>query len=706
MSPALPNFSPSAAETFLLCQRRWFFDKVVKLPREDDPTLAWGTAVHLVLENYLRDGVVLSPGTYTEGRDVVKVTDDHITRARAAFGHLPAPKTWNVELWVPHSFIGEMKVAAKIDLYNPSLNAIGDHKSTKTIRTSGPYAVTPTKLRTNAQGLFYAGALGRTGVLDATRDIEFFHNYVQREGPVLARKVQTAFTPEQVTEAWERSERTAAAMTHIAKNVSGDIASQDAVPYDTNACNAFGRPCPAMAVCRANTRRGLGSLVRDLDAARAADTSTPTHEDTMSLFDRFKKSPGTTPAAERPAPTQPTIQVTPPDAVGVDPETVQGAFLKDCARVLTDMATTMGMAPADLMYVEVAEALTAEHLPAVYHPNVAAAVGAGLPDAFEFLRSVDHAALLAGWPNTAESFRASAGGAVAATADALLTVPAKVAAEVADELPRAVVEAAITAAEAVGATEHAAALADVTGATLSPDALLDVAMKATTDPIHAKATVAAYEALRAGTAARVGIEDTVGYLRAAGRQRVRHDHKEEVLKALGHLPGVTVAHGMATYGRPATAPQVDPTPAPTATQVDPTPAPTAAQVDPTPTAPQVDPAPAPTTAPTVTAGRFVLVIGASVRGITTSEFADIPWVADVLKKVRARIEAVTGADYREWNDFGRTWIALVTAELDRAVTAGHELPGGWFWLDRYDALADVKTGLRAWVYANGGVVVG
>jgi hypothetical protein len=74
--------------------------------------------------------------------------------------------------------------------------------------------------------------------------------------------------------------------------------------------------------------------------------------------------------------------------------------------------------------------------------------------------------------------------------------------------------------------------------------------------------------------------------------------------------------------------------------------------------------------------------------------------------VQRRVAASSNADYREWNDYGRTWTSLVAAQLDRALASGEELPAGWFWLDRNDALAEAKTGIRAWVKDNGGVVVG
>ncbi len=714
---SLPRYSPSAAETHALCPRRWFFDKVVKLPREADPTLAWGTAVHLVLENYLRDGVVLAPGAYNDGREVVHVTEDHITRAQSSFGHLPAPGTWKVELWVPPSTIGGMQIAGKIDLYSPEENAIADHKSTKTINTSGPYAVTPAKLRTNGQGLFYAGALIRTGVLDGTREVRFSHNYVQRVGAVVSRRVNTTFTPEQISEAWGRSEARAHDMVEIAKSVSATVDAQDAVPYDTGACHAFNRPCPAMAVCRAHTRKSAGALVRGLDEIRSTEEAP-----VAAFFDRFK--PGSAGAQARQVNPTPAVQITPPDAVAVDVETVQAAFIADCATVLKENAAMAAMKTSDLTYGEVVEALRAEHLPAEYHPVVAALVGAELPENFAYLRSIAPAALGAGWPNTAESFRTQAGGAVAATAEALLSLPAEVAAEVAVTLPRTVVTAAVQEAETTGATEHAAALADVSGAALSDDALLDVAQRRTTDPIHAQAAVAAYEDLRAGRARQVGIDDADKYLRAAGRQRVRHAHKEEFMAALGALPGVNALHGLVTYGRPATTTPPAPETAPPAAVVAPetAPAPPAAVVAPAPplTAPLAPPDTsegpvlrvtpgwqiAPVAAPSAATGVFVLVIGASVRGVPAQEFVDIPWVKTAIGEVQRRVAAASNADYREWNDYGRTWTSLVAAQLDRALASGEELPAGWFWLDRNDALAEAKTGIRAWVKDNGGVVVG
>ena len=100
------------------------------------------------------------------------------------------------------------------------------------------------------------------------------------------------------------------------------------------------------------------------------------------------------------------------------------------------------------------------------------------------------------------------------------------------------------------------------------------------------------------------------------------------------------------------------------------------------------------------------MIGAAVRGVATTEFADIPWIQRALRKIKDRIESSTGEDYRAFNNYGTTWLASVVPEFSRSQASGEELPGGWYWLDRYDPLADAKAGLRTWVKESGGVVIG
>ena len=55
----IQHVSASQFKTFSRCKRKWFIEKCTDVPRpEPSKAMVLGTAVHAVLEEYLRDGVV------------------------------------------------------------------------------------------------------------------------------------------------------------------------------------------------------------------------------------------------------------------------------------------------------------------------------------------------------------------------------------------------------------------------------------------------------------------------------------------------------------------------------------------------------------------------------------------------------------------------------------------------------------------------
>ena len=52
-------FSASSSDAFKACPRRWWFAKVMMQTEPSDPSLMFGTAVHLVLEKYLQTGEIV-----------------------------------------------------------------------------------------------------------------------------------------------------------------------------------------------------------------------------------------------------------------------------------------------------------------------------------------------------------------------------------------------------------------------------------------------------------------------------------------------------------------------------------------------------------------------------------------------------------------------------------------------------------------------
>ena len=55
-SNKLEHVSASQITTFRDCPRKWYFDKIVKVPRVSTAATELGSAVHEELEHYLKEG--------------------------------------------------------------------------------------------------------------------------------------------------------------------------------------------------------------------------------------------------------------------------------------------------------------------------------------------------------------------------------------------------------------------------------------------------------------------------------------------------------------------------------------------------------------------------------------------------------------------------------------------------------------------------
>lgn len=418
-------FSASSADNFQSCPRRWWFAKVMGQPEPSDPSLSFGTAVHLVLENYLRDGTLVAPGSYNEGREVVEVTQEHIDRAKAGLDLLPAPRAYNVENWLPRVKIvndddAVMSVVGKIDMYLPANGGttpyhhaawpddvtghVLDHKT-----SSDPKKWMPTseKLATNAQGLLYAGALQKGGLI-APGDVLFTHHYVAKKGLPKSYIVHTRMHYDNIMEHWERQKDVAREMVNLSSSVR-NISQQSEVRANLSACRSYGRLCPFAATCEAHKPKGVFAAIDSFDAARNGQTTQEEPPMSGGLFSKLKgreiAKAATPPVAEfvavtpstKPAKVKTEAPVIPPDAAPMDHDTITSAMLREAADVLR----TCNQPHDPLTLSECQEILKTELVPDEYHFCVIAAVD---PDA---LKGTEYAGLvklpsdtlLSGFPN-------------------------------------------------------------------------------------------------------------------------------------------------------------------------------------------------------------------------------------------------------------------------------------------------------------------
>ncbi len=244
-------FSISQVETFTMCRRKWAFDKIDKLPREDNPAAELGGRVHKVLEDYLRDARPIS-GATEEGQIAIPGVQ-----------YLPLPMTrgMRVEDWF-HTKIGNAYFRGKkdfefIDGDNPFWKAnsrpfwktterlplVGDHKSTGNLqwrKTETDLAGTKKKLANVQSGIYAFDAHERSG----KKSVALLWNYYRTKGARYAEPVRAIIHLPQIMRVVEYTARVSDSMIETHQQFDRAL---DVEP-NYGACEAFGG-CPHKDRC-------------------------------------------------------------------------------------------------------------------------------------------------------------------------------------------------------------------------------------------------------------------------------------------------------------------------------------------------------------------------------------------------------------------------------------------------------------------------
>ncbi|MCY1042113.1 PD-(D/E)XK nuclease family protein [Corallococcus sp. bb12-1] len=302
-SGILRSLSVSQLRRFALCERAWFFAKVLRLPERPLKARDLGTAVHAQLEYYLRTGQdVLGP----------------FAAAGKLFLPAPGPDLLVEEHFGQPSplFADGVPLAGYIDLVNPRRLAEGvlrvtDHKTTKSIAS---YAATPEQLASaeHDAGIQMVG-YGYWAVLAAERfpglkTLELEHLYFQTHGARLARSVVATVSVERVRDEWHTHvEPIARRMRDVAR-----AASPSQVKPTWSACQKYGG-CSFQAQCLNSQSQGSKPMAL-MDRILKPQTPPTTHTASAPA-----EAPTTPPAPAQAAPALELAAVLPPDAPKSDP---------------------------------------------------------------------------------------------------------------------------------------------------------------------------------------------------------------------------------------------------------------------------------------------------------------------------------------------------------------------------------------------------
>ncbi|AGC44563.1 hypothetical protein MYSTI_03251 [Myxococcus stipitatus DSM 14675] len=224
---------------FSLCQRSWYFAKVLRLPEPESKAQALGIKGHAQLEHYLRTG-----------EDVLGDI------ARAGHHLLPTPGS---DLLVEESFGTPSPLSADgvpfighIDLINPRRLADGvlrvtDHKFSSHVARYGATpaqlvdASTEAGLQMVGYGVWAALSVER---FPSVRVLELEHLYFQTRGARRAESVLARTSTEHVTHEWTEK---VVPMVRRMREVARATRSADAPP-NFGACEKFGG-CPFKEKC-------------------------------------------------------------------------------------------------------------------------------------------------------------------------------------------------------------------------------------------------------------------------------------------------------------------------------------------------------------------------------------------------------------------------------------------------------------------------
>ena len=216
------HWSPSQVDTFTLCNRKWWLNKIMGLEIPAHPSAVIGSAMHAELETYLEHGdpKVLGP------------------IARAGLELLPKPGTVIIEHDISPLGLtaGGLPALGRIDCLDLRSDPpeVLDHKSIGDLK----WAKTSDELAKNVQMNVYARAttveLERMGVPTPER-VKVSHIAYQTKGRNVAQKTSALITQEQIAKTWAHIDATVREMRDVASTLT-----PDRVTPTKSACDAFG----------------------------------------------------------------------------------------------------------------------------------------------------------------------------------------------------------------------------------------------------------------------------------------------------------------------------------------------------------------------------------------------------------------------------------------------------------------------------------
>jgi RecB family exonuclease len=222
----IPHVSASQITTFRDCARKWYLQKIVKLPSPSTAATQLGGEVHAELENWLRDGTPFSEGL---AGDVAK-SGAHL---------VPLDRPIEIELSLDKSLPiadSPVRVLGFIDALYPAHARILDHKTS----SNKKYTKTPRELAHNVQLMLYGKAL-----IDHTQHerVHLTHVYYGTRGAAWSKRVDVTVTRDHIEHQWAAIRASIDAMLIVS-----EAPHAGAVVPTYTSCDKYGG-CPYAGEC-------------------------------------------------------------------------------------------------------------------------------------------------------------------------------------------------------------------------------------------------------------------------------------------------------------------------------------------------------------------------------------------------------------------------------------------------------------------------
>lgn len=246
--PDRRTLSASQLETFLLCERRWAFQKIERLESPPSKYQQFGLDLHETLEHWLKFATPIPIDSM-----VGKV-------ALTGIPLLPLPKTPGLrieEASAVRSSVVDYFVKADLmapqgwDMSDGGVPIVVDYKSTG----NQAWAKTPEELADNIQANIYAAeAMVRYETDVAELRWIYYH---RSERPKPAKLVQLRLTKAHVEKQFDRLDEIS---SRILERYDTTEKALD-LPPTLSACEAFGAPCPFQDRCAVSAKERIRSAM-------------------------------------------------------------------------------------------------------------------------------------------------------------------------------------------------------------------------------------------------------------------------------------------------------------------------------------------------------------------------------------------------------------------------------------------------------------